>query len=692
MRSVGLVSMPFGPVFSPSIALSLLKSALTGAGIPSRIHYFTIPFAERIGTRFYQGIAGGNRPSMTKLAGEWIFSGALFDVSKEEEEAYIETVLRRRPPATSVALRRPTRAQAAEILRARAMTREFVDMCAEDVLQHEPPIVGFTSVFQQHTASLALAKRIKALRPETFIVFGGANVEGVMGAEAVRQFEFIDAAVSGDGDLIITDLVRRILDGQPLEGLPGVRTRKNVDADFAASRFSNAPAVFQMDSLPYPDYDDYFAQFKGSRFQRAWEPRIFFETSRGCWWGEKQHCTFCGLNGNTMQFRSKSAERALSELTALTERYPGCEVELTDNILDLAYFKDFIPELARRKADYGLFYETKANLRKDQIRMMRDAGIRGIQPGIESLHDSVLKLMRKGVSALQNIQLLKWCKELGVDPHWNILVGFPTESADAYAHMTEIIPLLTHLQPPRSIAPMRLDRFSPNFFEGEKLGLKNIEPLPAYRFVYHGVPKEALSNIAYHFVFEYARPQDFADYARPLAVAVREWSQAWGSSDLFSVDTGDHLLIWDIRPIARRALTVLSGADRLLYNACDAVTDARQLSATLPALGAPRSPDEITAMLQPLIADGLVLQDGTRYIGLAVALGEYSPTQPVVAQFYGVVKRIGIPTHDGIKVPLRGGTRKRQARVPVAPRFPRISTRSISTPQFKVEGSYLLIR
>ena len=40
--------------------------------------------------------------------------------------------------------------------------------------------------------------------------------------------------------------------------------------------------------------------------------------------------------------------------------------------------------------------------------------------------------MKKGVSGLQNIQLLKWCKEIGVEPLWNFLLGFPGESPDDY--------------------------------------------------------------------------------------------------------------------------------------------------------------------------------------------------------------------------------------------------------------------
>ena len=36
-------------------------------------------------------------------------------------------------------------------------------------------------------------------------------------------------------------------------------------------------------------------------------PTVLIETSRGCWWGDRdRHFMFCGLNGATMAYRSKS--------------------------------------------------------------------------------------------------------------------------------------------------------------------------------------------------------------------------------------------------------------------------------------------------------------------------------------------------------------------------------------------------
>ena len=57
-----------------------------------------------------------------------------------------------------------------------------------------------------------------------------------------------------------------------------------------------------------PDFDDYFGAAQAPSYCDT-VVRLSAESSRGCWWGAKSHCTFCGLNGGTMAFRAKSAER-----------------------------------------------------------------------------------------------------------------------------------------------------------------------------------------------------------------------------------------------------------------------------------------------------------------------------------------------------------------------------------------------
>jgi hypothetical protein len=229
---VALASMPFGPVFSPSIGLSLLQAELAAQHLTARVHYFTIPFAEAIGQAFYSGIAEDGRPALEDLAGEWLFSKAVFDTTAADDARYVEELL---DEYYSNAL-------IARLLRARERIDTFLDECLETLMRDRPRIVGFTSIFQQHTASLALARRLKRQWPSTFVVFGGANCEGVMGAETVRSFPYVDAAVSGEADLVFPDLVRRVLDGVSVSGLPGVRTRDRAERDLAFGNLTNRAA------------------------------------------------------------------------------------------------------------------------------------------------------------------------------------------------------------------------------------------------------------------------------------------------------------------------------------------------------------------------------------------------------------------------------------------------------------------
>ena len=121
----------------------------------------------------------------------------------------------------------------------------------------------------------------------------------------------------------------------------------------AAHEVSFAPVVEELDNLPIPDYSDYFEQLAVSPIEAEISPSVLIETSRGCWWGAKHHCTFCGLNGDTMGFRSKSPRRVIDELVYLRQRYGVTKVDSVDNILDLRYTTEVFPELKRTQLGSG---------------------------------------------------------------------------------------------------------------------------------------------------------------------------------------------------------------------------------------------------------------------------------------------------------------------------------------------------
>jgi ribosomal peptide maturation radical SAM protein 1 len=623
---VVLINMPFTNLTAPSLALGLLQASLTRLGVSAKSFNFHLRFAETIGSDFYDVIE--TETYAEHLVGEWVFSGALFNhqcandvegfvrdilsvntLDMPDEPVYKESLLEKLVPA---------------IIEAKKHVEFFLDQCVETVLSHKPRIVGFTSLFQQHVASLALAKRIKSCCPDCVIVFGGANCEGMMGVENFRQFEFIDFLVSGEGDKVFPTIVESILAGKPVKALPGVFNRKHHVLQIANQLPQNTCVVENLDELPIPDYDDFFHQRGASSLDQEKEMTVLFETSRGCWWGEKLHCTFCGLNGSTMTYRSKSAERALDELLHLTKSYPGCRLNAVDNILDMKYFKTLIKFLADGDYDLGLFYEVKSNLKKDQLKLLRKAGVKTIQPGIESLSDNVLKVMRKGVTGLQNIQFIKWCAELDVKIVYNLIWGFPGECDEDYRKMIDLIPLLSHLKPPIGAGTIRIDRFSPNFNSHRELGFSNIIPFPAYGYVY---PFDAtiVNNLAYYFFPE--RPNINIDpkNAKELSFAIKRWIDDYQHSKLFYMDKGTDLLIWDWRPCAKKPLTAIDDYSRLTYLACDEARTVPQIVDSWRKTSA-TSVDEVRLKetLDSFVDQSLMIKDSGRYLALAYQMSDES--------------------------------------------------------------------
>lgn len=605
---VVFISMPFGPRHQPSLALSLLKAALTSAGHDSQVRYFTLDFAREIGGGVYDAVCQG---SPTTPAGEWIFASSLFGDVPDGAAAFLRTCV--------------TEPEFAEqLLNARMRASDFLERAQDEILTLRPQIVGFSSSFQQHVASLSLARLLKQSRPELRIIFGGANCEAVMGAETIRRFAFVDAVVSGEADSVIVDLVRRLLRQESIDDINGVYTRANLNG-VELDGYPTGGPVLEMDALPYPDCADYFDQLAELQdSSNDTRPRLLLEMSRGCWWGEKHHCTFCGLNGTTLQFRRKSAERGIAELEHLVQKYGVRAVEFVDNILDMRYFNDFIPALIKRNLGLELFFEIKANLKKEQLLMLRAAGARAVQPGIESLNSSVLALMDKGVRGLQNVQLLKWCRELGMLPHWNVIWGFPDEKESDYTVLAEQIPHLSHLTPPGHAGLLRLDRFSPNFDDAHARGLRQVRPHDAYRYVYD-LPEPAIANLAYYFTFTYADARKPDSYTEALSRAIRHWREDHSCSELISVDCDGSLLIIDCRPKVGPAVRTLAGLDRILYLQCDTATAITRLIELAAEHGESLKREDLERRLEPLLRSGLMMREGNMYLSLAIPVGDFVP-------------------------------------------------------------------
>lgn len=610
-KRVLLVNMPFGGVDRPPVGISTLAAALARRDLECDVRYFNFTLAEWLGPEAYQWMS--DRASHMVFAGEWVFARELWGDLLPPEHEYIEHIQRDlRVDAGTVQM----------ILQMRGYIRPFLDYCLYNVRWDDYGIVGFTSTFEQNLASLALAHALKSRYPHITIVMGGANCEGSMGAALHRCFPCLDFVFTGQSDTTFPEFVSRMFRGENWTDIPGIVGR---GADGRSIVTGPAAQIWDMDALPIPDYDAYISQITQTSIPRKLPIRLQIETSRGCWWGAKQHCTFCGFLGESMPFRSKSADRVLAELRHLTARYGVLGVDAVDSIFDARYYRDLLPAL--RDADLGvnLFYELKANVNRDQVRLLSEAGVKAVQPGIESFSRRVLRLMRKGTTPLQNVQLLKWCAEFGIRPSFNILYGFPREHPDDYAEMLELMRSLSHLPPPHGSGRLRLDRFSPHYDQAPEFGIRDVKPLAVYRHLYP-VKDSELREIAYFFDYDYDVRPRFEAYEDELQLEIAKW-RANAEAKLEATDDGELVRIVDTRTGSPGTLWMLAGWRADIYRHCDHARPRQWLRDTgrLQVAGDPPSVDELQEFIDACVEERLMARDEDHYLSLAVFTSSSGP-------------------------------------------------------------------
>jgi len=613
---VALVNMPFSYSKYPSIQLGTLSALLKSRGIGVDCHHLNVRFANRIGVPLYELIC-----EKRALFGEWLFSSLLFRDNPKHAE-YPRTF---KPVFEDLTRQTGHPASYFEDM-AHRVAPQFLTWAMTAIDWGRYKIVGFTSTFDQNVASLTLAKLIKDLYPDVRIVFGGANYDGEMGLEYFRAFPFIDHVVVGEGEETFPALVTHILEGRSGFFPKGVVHRQNGRIGFDPN-----PALFtEFARTGPPDYDDYYRLLAelGADSQLGLDRILLYEGSRGCWWGEKHHCTFCGLNAQSMKFRAKSPDQVAGEMASLSSRYDTSRFRLVDNIIDMKYVEQLFGKLAQERCDLDVFIETKSNLTKQQIRTLAVGGVKCMQPGLESLSHTQLRAMDKGVTPLQNIVCLKWSFYYRVVVSWNILLGFPGETNEDYRRQIQLLPSLFHLQPPEATGKFWLERFSPYFMRPQEYGVRITGPGLAYEYVYD--PRRVdLKKIAYDFEYELDDWHVDPHLYQELVGVVEEWQRRYASAEkpfLYFSKAMTYITVYDGRnPSAPTRERFDWPASHIIDFCNEAPKSGDQIRQALRA----QAPEQgeldaaVDAALAGLTAKRILYEERGRYFTLAIPEHQY---------------------------------------------------------------------
>ena len=614
---VALLCAPvtFPPV--PSIALSIFKAELTARGISSKVIYSIFPTVHMLGADSIYELSN----YVDFMIDSEVLFAHLTDIARPAViEDYITYYCRQYSEEQKGRIK--------ELLQSARETAEtIVEATAQKILNMQPGVLAASSIYSQQNASLAIIKRVKELDPSIHTIMGGHNVSGEMGMAILHNYPSVDYVSFGEGDETISQ-VCSILLGRSEETMPyGILGRKDPEPEVIPYRMTA-----DMNHIAVPDYSDFFEEIKRAEdgfygeaqkyYGQTYERTIFLEGSRGCWWGEKRGCTFCGLNGLNHKYREKTPEKLHEEIRMMTARYPGAAIQLSDNVLSRNMIQKLLPALAQDQEQYSILAEVKTNLKPDEVKLLSNAGVSITQPGIESINDHLLALMEKGSSAVQNIALLKYCMTYNVFPIWNMMTAVPGEEREDYIQMSELMQLIVHLPPPTRANDIMFTRFSKYTDHPEQYGLE-LEPIMLYRLCY-GDHEELVNNMGVYYRLSGGKFLESFKANQDLYVmtgkAVAQWRKLFYSQQRPVLRMTDSILgifIGDTRPCAVKESYLLTGHYAKVYRAAWEPVSFRQICRALPDI----SPETIEDVLKKHIENKLMIYLSGKYLALAQDTG-----------------------------------------------------------------------
>lgn len=412
-------------------------------------------------------------------------------------------------------------------LRVEEICTGFVDEVAPVIARMGYRIVGCTQREGQTNSSIALLNRVKSLDQGVITITGGTNCKGELAKGVASLSAEVDYIFSGESEHTFSEFLDDLSQGKLPPGriIPG---RPWMD----------------LNELPLPDYTSFFEQTRNFLGREALkQAAVSYETSRDCWWGQRKRCKFCS---ESTLARHKTVEKVSSDLETLVHQYQPAGVYMCDVAMPKTYHGEIFPRLLPTGETPAVYYQSRANMTLKDLIELKKSKVSQFTFGIEAFSDGLLRLMDKGVTAAQNLLLLRDARSAGCYIDWLLLWGFPGDKAAYYQETLKLLPWIRHLQPPVTLMHLCLVRFSPYFERAQEIGIEHIQPWAVYQMIYPGWAD--IENLAYWFVGDYGcESHDNPRLLEQIGEEILLWKQLWQKVYVVMVEFNNGYLILDTR-------------------------------------------------------------------------------------------------------------------------------------------------
>jgi hopanoid biosynthesis associated radical SAM protein HpnJ len=265
-----------------------------------------------------------------------------------------------------------------------------------------------------------VAEAIKAQRPDTKIGFVGAHA-AVLPTETLKASPAIDWVGRKEFDYTC----KEVAEGRELSTIAGLSYR---DQEGRIKHNPERELIPNLDVLPWMA-DIYRRDVDVQKYYNGYllHPYMSLYTGRGC----PAQCTFClwpqTIGGH--KYRVRSAQNVADEMAYLKKLFP----EVKEYFFDDDTFTANLPrarEIAKKISPLGLTWScnSRANLDYDNIKLLKDNGLRLFLVGYESGNDEILKNIKKGVTTDEMRRFTQACRKAGVLIHGTFILGLPVET------------------------------------------------------------------------------------------------------------------------------------------------------------------------------------------------------------------------------------------------------------------------
>ena len=311
-------------------------------------------------------------------------------------------------------------------LRKRGHQASILDMVFDDVTpgavdrhirDNAIRVAGIGAMTCELPQAIEEARRLKAVHPGIYVVFGGAHPSA--DPEECLRTGVVDSVVAGEGEVPLAALLDALEAGRGSEGIAGVWP----------SPPGPPPDV---ESLPPPafdllDLDKYFRLDSPWHFPKS-ARAVQFITSRGC----PYHCSYCHeVHGK--KFRGLSAQKVLDQMEGLVRDHGVREFMVVDDIFnfDLGRAKAICRGIVERRL--GVHLQFPNGVRGDRfdeelVMLMKQAGTHFMSIAIETVSDRYQRLIRKNLKIDKSLQAIEWARKHSIEVSGFFMIGFPGET------------------------------------------------------------------------------------------------------------------------------------------------------------------------------------------------------------------------------------------------------------------------